>query len=66
MTTFIIFLACVSAYLLPAIIAANRGHRQKIAILVLNIFLGWTFLGWIGALVWASTAVDPTRRGPAY
>lgn len=23
--------------------------------MVLNIFLGWTFLGWLAALVWALT-----------
>jgi len=25
------------------------------AILILNLFLGWTFLGWVIALVWAFT-----------
>jgi len=42
-------------YFLPSIIAHRDGHKQAAAILVLNIFLGWTILGWIGALVWAFT-----------
>jgi hypothetical protein len=40
-------------YELPAIVAYNHSHRQFFAILVLNILLGWTIVGWIGALIWA-------------
>ena len=44
------------AYFLPAVIAFLRGHHQRMAILVLNLLLGWTALGWIVALVWSFTA----------
>ena len=37
-------------------IAGARRHHQTGAILVLNLLLGWTLLGWIAALVWAFTA----------
>ena len=47
------------AYFLPAFIAALRKHHQQNAIVVLNLLLGWTGVGWIGALVWASTAKKP-------
>jgi RsiW-degrading membrane proteinase PrsW (M82 family) len=58
--TFLILAALMlGAYFLPAIIAINRNHQNRVAILVLNIFLGWTFLGWIVALVWSLTAVQP-------
>jgi len=30
-------------------------HKQNAAIVCLNIFLGWTFIGWVVALVWALT-----------
>jgi hypothetical protein len=40
-------------YFLPTILAAARSKRDAGAIFVLNLFLGWTFLGWIVALVWA-------------
>ena len=43
-------------YFLPAIIGFRK--RNRIAILVLNLFLGWTFIGWVVALVWACTR-DP-------
>ena len=44
-------------YFIPAIIAWLRGHQSKWAITALNALLGWTFLGWIGALVWSLTGV---------
>jgi Superinfection immunity protein len=40
-------------YFLPAFIASKRNHRQTTAIALLNLFLGWTFVGWVAALVWA-------------
>lgn len=44
-------------YLSPTVIAACRGHHNATAIFVLNLTLGWTLLGWIGALIWSVTAV---------
>lgn len=47
-------------YLLPAIVASKRNHTNRGSILVLNLLLGWTFIGWVAALVWAFTSsVDP-------
>jgi hypothetical protein len=43
----------VALYFLPAIIAAARHTHNSTAILLLNLFLGWTFVGWIIALVMA-------------
>ena len=40
-------------YFLPAVIAYARSKRDAGAILVLNVFLGWTAIGWVIALVWA-------------
>ena len=57
--TLIIVLVLVIVHFLPSIIAFRRGHHNRIAILVLNILLGWTFIGWVVALVWACTAVRP-------
>jgi hypothetical protein len=42
-------------YLIPAIIAIRADHPNKTAIVVLNIFGGWTFIVWVVALVWALT-----------
>jgi hypothetical protein len=38
-------------YFLPAIIAAVRRTHNSTAILLLNLFLGWTVIGWLIALV---------------
>ena len=40
-------------YFLPTIVAATSNKRKTGAIFVLNLFLGWTLLGWVGSLVWA-------------
>lgn len=40
-------------YFLPAIIAFARSKRDAGMILVLNLFLGWTAIGWVIALFWA-------------
>ena len=41
-------------YFLPTIIALARGKRDTMAIFLLNLFLGWSVIGWIVALVWAA------------
>lgn len=40
-------------YFLPTEIAYMRGRINKGAIFCLNFFLGWTFVGWVVAMVWA-------------
>lgn len=49
-------------YFVPSIVASDRKHSKFTAILVLNIFLGWTFLGWVVALVWACIENNQTRN----
>ena len=44
----------LAAYFTPAIVAMMRSHRQTLAIVLLNVFLGWTIVGWVVALVWAA------------
>lgn len=53
--------ALAIVYCLPLVVAAGRDHPQTMAIGILNLLLGWTGLGWIGALVWACTAIQPAR-----
>jgi hypothetical protein len=50
-------------YFLPTLVALVRHKRNTVSILLLNLFLGWTLIGWIIALVWASTVdVAATAR----
>jgi Superinfection immunity protein len=46
----------LSLYLLPTFIASRRRHRNMISIALVNIFLGWSGLGWFAALLWSCTA----------
>ena len=41
------------AYFLPFLVALIRSKRNKVPILIVNLFFGWTLLGWVIALVWA-------------
>jgi hypothetical protein len=45
----------------PSVVAFRYKHRHHnaVAILVLNLLLGWTLIGWMVALVWALTKPPP-------
>ena len=40
-------------YFVPFLIGMNK--RNAAAIFALNLFFGWTVIGWFGALIWALT-----------
>ncbi len=40
-------------YFIPTFVALARKKRNTGAIFAVNLFLGWSFVGWILALVWA-------------
>jgi len=46
----------IVAYFTPGIIAVVRRHRKATSIFLVNLFFGWSVLGWIFALVWALRA----------
>lgn len=48
-------------YLLPTGIAIIRARTNTGSIFVLNLFLGWTFVAWVIALMWA-VAKDETKE----
>ena len=52
---YLIVAIVMGLYFLPSITAWMRGHHSKWAIIALNILLGWTIIGWIGALIWSLT-----------
>jgi T4 superinfection immunity protein len=45
-------------YFLPLIIAVSRGVRNQGSVAVINVFLGWTLIGWIVALAMAARTVE--------
>ena len=49
----VVVLLALLVHFIPTFIAYRRAHPRKIPILLVNLFLGWTGIGWIAALVWA-------------
>lgn len=60
----ILFFLGIALYLLPSILGWNKSNAG--AIIALNILLGWTFIGWVVALVWALTSDAPPVVPPTY
>ena len=50
-----LLLIIIVLYFVPTLVARSRDKKNKAAITALNIFLGWTFVGWVISLVWAIT-----------
>jgi membrane protease subunit (stomatin/prohibitin family) len=51
-------------YFIPTIVANSKHKSNTSAIFVLNLVLGWTFVGWLVALIWAvsNQASDDARQ----
>ncbi|ATN99064.1 TPA: superinfection immunity protein [Klebsiella pneumoniae] len=60
----IVLIFAIIIYVLPGVIASSREHKNATAIWVLNIVLGWSFLGWIAALVWSFTNPGVVKLEP--
>lgn len=56
---FTFFVAAPALYLLPTYEAWKNGHPNLTAIALVNIFLGWSLLGWVVAVVWAYKKPEP-------
>jgi hypothetical protein len=52
-------------YFLPTIVASNRGHDVA-GVLLLNLFFGWTGIGWIALLLWALLSWPRYYHDPRY
>jgi hypothetical protein len=57
----IVFGLCV--YLLPTFQAKSKGHLDIGSIAVINIFFGWTVIGWFVALIWACSGNTQSNHG---
>ena len=49
----IIFIFYILLYLLPGFLAMALNKEHWLAIMILNVLLGWTYVGWVISLVWA-------------
>jgi len=49
----LVLLLALGLYLMPTIVAVMRDKANTGSILVINLFLGWTLIGWVVALAWS-------------
>ncbi len=56
----IVGLISLGIYFLPTIVAMSNSHQSGGGIFILNLLLGWSLLGWVIALVWSFTNVEPS------
>jgi len=61
-TGVILAIAGVLLYFLPLFIGWRRHVRHLGALAVVNVFTGWTLIGWVAALVMAVWPKEPVTR----
>ena len=65
------FAVWIPIYMLPGIIASLRESESRVALVWLNLFLGWTAIAWVAFFLWAmldrraAIAVAPMRIATA-
>ena len=47
-------------YWLPTVVAVARQAHSALGVFLVNLFLGWTILGWFVALIWSLAADNRT------
>jgi hypothetical protein len=58
----LISVVAIGIYFAPTIVAAIRRHPNTAPIVVVNILLGWTLVGYVVALAWSLTAIQAQRH----
>ena len=56
-------LLLTAAYWAPSFVAWRRHIPAKVQVVLINLFLGWTLVGWVVALVWAFRPVSRPAGG---
>lgn len=49
----IVIMLMFIAYFAPTIAATAFDHKNIAPIIIINVLLGWTLIGWVVALAWA-------------
>lgn len=44
----------LAIYFAPTVVAVCREHENGVGIALVNLFLGWSLVGWVVALVWST------------
>lgn len=59
----LVVISLIVAYFLPSIVAFLRKHRSIWAIVFINVFLSFTIIGWLVAMIWSLTGYVREDRG---
>lgn len=62
----VMMLVLVVLYFLPTFIAAARKVPNLGSVAVINIFLGWTFIGWVVALAMSARSAPAQQPAPPF
>lgn len=62
MIAFLLVIVGVVLYFIPTFLAFSKGRINKGAIFCVNLFLGWSLIGWVVALVWAVKEPDNVSK----
>ncbi len=54
-------LSLLVVYFIPTIIVVARHAKNITGIVLLNIFTGWTFVGWAIALIWSIVDLEQAK-----
>ncbi len=71
MLLFVLGLGLMVVYFIPSVVGFVRCKQNGYAIFLCNLFLGWSVVGWLAALVWSvrpeplPAAGVPERPGPS-
>jgi len=57
MKSLAIVLAVIVVYFLPTIVGKTRDVPNVGSVFVINLFAGWTFIGWVVAMAMAARSV---------
>jgi hypothetical protein len=52
----------IALYFLPCIVAYGRGKVNSGGVLIINLLLGWTVIGWIVALAMAASGMTKKQQ----
>jgi len=53
---FIVIIFIFGLYFLPSLNAYSKTNKNRGSVLVINLFLGWTFIGWVVALAMSASS----------
>jgi len=57
----VVVVLLLAAYFAPTAIAVSRSHPHAASIFVINLFLGWSLIGWVVALAMSVSGFQQQR-----